>query len=51
MQKMADNGADEVLLFMQAYDAPHEAILRSIELIGKEVMPKLEKRTSAVAAA
>lgn len=51
MQKMADSGADEVLLFMQAYDAPHEAVMRSIELIAKEVMPRLEKRTPAAAAA
>jgi alkanesulfonate monooxygenase SsuD/methylene tetrahydromethanopterin reductase-like flavin-dependent oxidoreductase (luciferase family) len=51
MQKMADNGADEVLLFMQAYDAPHEAVMRSIELIGKEVMPKLSQRTPLAAAA
>jgi alkanesulfonate monooxygenase SsuD/methylene tetrahydromethanopterin reductase-like flavin-dependent oxidoreductase (luciferase family) len=42
MQKLADSGADEALLFMQAYNSPHEKVMRSIELIGKEVMPKLE---------
>jgi alkanesulfonate monooxygenase SsuD/methylene tetrahydromethanopterin reductase-like flavin-dependent oxidoreductase (luciferase family) len=42
MQKMADSGADEVLLFMQAYNAPHDKIMASLELIAREVMPKLE---------
>jgi alkanesulfonate monooxygenase SsuD/methylene tetrahydromethanopterin reductase-like flavin-dependent oxidoreductase (luciferase family) len=41
-QHLADSGVDEVLLLMQLRDTPHEAIMRSIELIATEVMPKLK---------
>ena len=36
---LAQAGVDEALLFMQNYNAPHEAVMRSIEMIAKEVMP------------
>jgi alkanesulfonate monooxygenase SsuD/methylene tetrahydromethanopterin reductase-like flavin-dependent oxidoreductase (luciferase family) len=43
LQHMADAGVDEVLLFMQSYTTPHDAVMRSIELIAKEVKPKLKQ--------
>jgi hypothetical protein len=30
-----------LLLLVQSYNIPHEKVMRSIELIGTEVMPKL----------
>lgn len=39
--RLADAGVDEVLLYMQSFDTPHDKILRSIELIATEVMPKV----------
>lgn len=41
LQYLADAGVDEALLFMQMYTTPHDKIMRSIELIAREVMPKL----------
>ena len=43
LQRLADAGVDEVLLFMQSYTTPHDAVMRSIELIAKEVKPKLKE--------
>jgi alkanesulfonate monooxygenase SsuD/methylene tetrahydromethanopterin reductase-like flavin-dependent oxidoreductase (luciferase family) len=34
-------GVDILLLLVQSYDIPHEKVMRSIELIGTEVLPKL----------
>lgn len=34
-------GVDLLLLLVQSYDIPHEKVMRSIELIGTEVLPKL----------
>jgi alkanesulfonate monooxygenase SsuD/methylene tetrahydromethanopterin reductase-like flavin-dependent oxidoreductase (luciferase family) len=42
LQHLADAGVDEVLLFMQSYSTPHDAIMRSIELFAKEVQPKVK---------
>lgn len=42
LQKLADAGVDEVMLFLQSYTTPHKAVLRSIELFAKEVMPKVK---------
>jgi alkanesulfonate monooxygenase SsuD/methylene tetrahydromethanopterin reductase-like flavin-dependent oxidoreductase (luciferase family) len=39
--RLADAGVDEVLLYMQSFDTPHDKILRSIQLIADEVMPKV----------
>jgi alkanesulfonate monooxygenase SsuD/methylene tetrahydromethanopterin reductase-like flavin-dependent oxidoreductase (luciferase family) len=41
LQYLSDAGVDEALLFMQMYTTPHDKIMRSIELLAKEVMPKL----------
>jgi alkanesulfonate monooxygenase SsuD/methylene tetrahydromethanopterin reductase-like flavin-dependent oxidoreductase (luciferase family) len=42
LQHLADAGVDEVMLFLQSYTTPHKAILRSIELFAKEVMPRVK---------
>jgi alkanesulfonate monooxygenase SsuD/methylene tetrahydromethanopterin reductase-like flavin-dependent oxidoreductase (luciferase family) len=42
LQYLSDAGVDEALLFMQMYSTPHDKIMRSIELIAKEVMPKIK---------
>ena len=42
LQYLADAGVDEALLFMQMYTTPHDKIMRSIELIAREVMPRLK---------
>ena len=44
LQYLSDAGVDEVLLFMQLYTTPHDKIMRSIELIAKEVMPKVKSK-------
>jgi hypothetical protein len=33
-------GVDLLLLLVQSYDIPHEKVMRSIELLGTEVLPK-----------
>ncbi|MCH8190531.1 MAG: LLM class flavin-dependent oxidoreductase [Chloroflexi bacterium] len=42
LQHVADAGVDEALLFMQSFDTPHDAIMRSIEMLAKEVKPKIK---------
>jgi hypothetical protein len=48
LQYMCDSGVDEALLLMQCWTTPHEAIMRSIEMIANEVRPKLRPRAEAV---
>lgn len=48
LQHLADAGVDEALLFMQSFTTPHEAVMRSIELIAREVKPKLKAPAAAV---
>jgi alkanesulfonate monooxygenase SsuD/methylene tetrahydromethanopterin reductase-like flavin-dependent oxidoreductase (luciferase family) len=43
LQQLQDAGVDEVLLFMQSYTTPHEAIMRSIELFANKVRPLLKE--------
>jgi alkanesulfonate monooxygenase SsuD/methylene tetrahydromethanopterin reductase-like flavin-dependent oxidoreductase (luciferase family) len=38
---LAEAGVDEVMLFMQSYSAPHDKIMRSIELFATEVAPAI----------
>ena len=45
---LAEAGVDEVLLFLQSYTTKHEDVMRSIRLLGEEVMPKL-KPTAVIA--
>jgi len=42
LQALAEAGIDEVLLFMQLYQTPHEAIMRSLKLIAERVRPLLK---------
>jgi alkanesulfonate monooxygenase SsuD/methylene tetrahydromethanopterin reductase-like flavin-dependent oxidoreductase (luciferase family) len=42
LQYLSDAGVDEALLFMQMYTTPHKKIMRSIELLAKQVMPRLK---------
>ncbi len=41
LQGLLDAGIDEVMLFMQLYETPHDAIMRSLRLIAEEVRPRL----------
>lgn len=47
INKMADAGVDEVLLFMQGARTPHEKVLESIRLFASEVMPRLKQPATA----
>jgi alkanesulfonate monooxygenase SsuD/methylene tetrahydromethanopterin reductase-like flavin-dependent oxidoreductase (luciferase family) len=42
MQKYADLGVDQLLCYVQFGQLPHEGVMRSIELLGKEVIPVIE---------
>ena len=37
-------GVDELLCYVQFGDLPHDKVLRTLELLAKEVIPKLEER-------
>lgn len=37
-------GVDQLLCYVQFGDLPHEKVMRNLELLAKEVMPKLEER-------
>ena len=43
MQTYADLGVDQLLCYVQFGKLPHESVMRSIELLGKEVIPAMEK--------
>lgn len=47
LQRLSDAGVDEVLLFMQSYTTPHDAVMRSIELFAKEVKPRIKEQAPA----
>jgi alkanesulfonate monooxygenase SsuD/methylene tetrahydromethanopterin reductase-like flavin-dependent oxidoreductase (luciferase family) len=47
LQYLSDAGVDEAMLFMQMYTTPHDKIMRSIELIAREIMPKLKAAPEA----
>jgi hypothetical protein len=42
-------GIDLLLLLVQSHDIPHEKVMRSIELIGTEVLPQLSTPATAAA--
>jgi alkanesulfonate monooxygenase SsuD/methylene tetrahydromethanopterin reductase-like flavin-dependent oxidoreductase (luciferase family) len=42
LQRLEDAGVDETMLFMQLYQTPHDAIMRSLRLIAEEVGTRLE---------
>jgi alkanesulfonate monooxygenase SsuD/methylene tetrahydromethanopterin reductase-like flavin-dependent oxidoreductase (luciferase family) len=37
-------GCDQVLCYVQFGHLPHESVMKTIELLGKEIIPELEKR-------
>ncbi len=43
-------GVDELLCYVQFGDLPHDKVMRTLELLAKEVMPKLEERGHRVQA-
>lgn len=47
INKLADAGVDEIMLFMQGARTPHEKILESIRLFASEVMPQLKQPVAA----
>jgi len=42
MRHYVDIGVDQLICYMQFGTIPHEAVMRSIELLGREVIPRLE---------
>jgi alkanesulfonate monooxygenase SsuD/methylene tetrahydromethanopterin reductase-like flavin-dependent oxidoreductase (luciferase family) len=43
-------GVDQLLCYVQFGDLPHDKIMRGLELLSKEVIPKLEERGHRVGA-
>lgn len=43
MKKYADRGVDNLLCYMQFGNLPHKTVMRSLELIATEVMPRIER--------
>jgi alkanesulfonate monooxygenase SsuD/methylene tetrahydromethanopterin reductase-like flavin-dependent oxidoreductase (luciferase family) len=43
MVKYHELGVDQLICYVQFGYLPHESIMRTIELLGKEIIPKLEK--------
>ncbi|MET0143922.1 MAG: LLM class flavin-dependent oxidoreductase [Ilumatobacteraceae bacterium] len=43
MKRYADLGVDQLICYIQFGHLPHEAVMRNIELLGTEVIPRLEK--------
>ncbi len=44
MLRYADLGVDQLLCYVQFGRLPHEAVMRTIELLGRYVIPELERR-------
>ena len=51
MKHYADLGIDELICYVQWGYLDHQDIKRTIEILGKEVIPELERYTPASAAA
>jgi alkanesulfonate monooxygenase SsuD/methylene tetrahydromethanopterin reductase-like flavin-dependent oxidoreductase (luciferase family) len=45
MKHYADLGVEQLICYVQFGYHPHESVMRTIELLGKEVLPELEKYT------
>ena len=41
LQRFKDVGVDQVIVHMQMGGVPHDDIMKTIEIMGKEVLPKL----------
>ncbi|WP_236794692.1 LLM class flavin-dependent oxidoreductase [Amycolatopsis sp. GM8] len=42
MKRYADLGVDELICYVQFGHLPHESVMKTIELLGKEVIPEIE---------
>ena len=49
INRLAESGVDEVLLFMQGARTPHAKVLESIRLFAEEVLPRLKEPATAAA--
>jgi alkanesulfonate monooxygenase SsuD/methylene tetrahydromethanopterin reductase-like flavin-dependent oxidoreductase (luciferase family) len=49
LQRLEDAGIDETMLFMQLYETPHDAIMRSVRLIAEKVRTHLRSSTNTQA--
>lgn len=49
VEKWAEAGLDQMIFVLQAGRTTHDEVLRSIELIGKHVIPRFESRTAVAA--
>ena len=45
-----DIGVDQVMMIMQTETVPHQRVMESIELFGKEVIPAFSKAEATVVA-
>jgi hypothetical protein len=50
MLKYQDLGVDELICYVQFGYLPHESVMRTIELLGTEIIPELAKREVEVEA-
>jgi hypothetical protein len=44
MLKYDELGVDQLICYVQFGHLPHESVMRTIEILGKELIPELEKR-------
>jgi hypothetical protein len=43
LRHYAELGVDQLICYVQFGYLPHESIMQTIELLGKEIIPRLEK--------
>ena len=43
MKRYVDIGVDQLICYVQFGHHSHESVMRTIELLGKQVLPELEK--------
>ncbi len=51
IRKYEQIGVDQIMMIMQTETVPHEKMMRSIELFGKQVFPACRQEATAKAAA
>ena len=49
VEKWAEAGLDQIIFVLQAGRTTHDEVLRSIDLIGKHVIPRFANRTAVAA--
>jgi alkanesulfonate monooxygenase SsuD/methylene tetrahydromethanopterin reductase-like flavin-dependent oxidoreductase (luciferase family) len=50
MLRYADLGVDQLICYVQFGYLPHESVMKTIEILGKELIPELQKREIEVSA-